>query len=206
MRRDKKRASVPRGRKCPWRLSETRGHPPPTLHLTVSTSTLWMLPAFHPFPLVLLLCFPPPSLPWMCVREGRCLHAGCQVTALIEGSPESCPYPSLNLLLLPPFPPCFNQVDSQTSTPSSFTRSADRNCSFQSLFPFFAYPLGGLTLRKKMHFFLSPSLRLFLPLFHPLLFICRLHLPFGDTFPALAICRLFFSSFNLSACSVLAFI
>lgn len=64
-----------------------------------------------PISLLLLVYFMPPlnpspsllsSLPHctlllsMRACEGRCLHAGCQVTGLIEGSPESCCYQSPN--------------------------------------------------------------------------------------------------------------
>lgn len=37
--------------------------------------------------------------PFMCACEGRCLPAGCQVTSLIERSPERCCYKNLNPLL-----------------------------------------------------------------------------------------------------------
>lgn len=74
-------------------------------------------PCMKPFSSLprLLLLLSPPVLPTpACVRDGRCLLAGCQVTALIERSPESRRY------LNPPlsFPPSLTQ----TSALTGFTR------------------------------------------------------------------------------------
>lgn len=74
----------------------TPSSPPPAFFHPASCPFHALLPSF--------LSSPPHSPPLhfasfhplICAREGRCLHAGCQVTGLIEGSPESCCYQSLN--------------------------------------------------------------------------------------------------------------
>lgn len=90
----------------------------------------------------------------------------------------------------------FKSSPPPAQTSNSFIHSAD--CSLRSLPPLFR--------SGKDAPFPSSVLLLFPPLFHPLPFICRLHLPFGDTFPALAICRLFFPSPSIFQRLRLAFI
>lgn len=103
--------------------------------------------------------------------------------------PLSQPEPSGSSLLL--LSRCCSiprvKVNHSTTSNFQFIHSADHDCSIHSL-PHLVR-IRSAASGKRCRGSLSPSL-LLLPPFHPLPFICRLHLPFGDTFPALAICRL----------------
>lgn len=128
-----------------WTRGETRGRHPARMK------------PFSSLPRLLLLLLSPPVLPIpACVRDGRCLLAGCQVTALIERSPESRRY------LNPPlsFSPLSN---TNQRSDSGFTRLL---FLFSPLLPFHRR-LPARFFISRLHFFSA----------------CQLFLPVPQTFP-----------------------